>query len=151
MGGIFISYRRGDAAGMAGRVYDRLKQRLPRSDIFMDVDGLEAGVDFVNQLEAKLAKCDVLVAIMGPGWIDARDPSGARRLDSATDFVRKEITTALGRGIKVVLHEVLRHNDVADLYAIAQPARHASEDNALCTEALNQGRSGCGCGNLANF
>ena len=47
-GGAFISYRREDAAGFAGRLCDSLERLLPNEPIFRDVDGLSPGQDFVD-------------------------------------------------------------------------------------------------------
>ncbi len=99
---VFISYRRDDSAGHAGRVHDRLEREFGRDLLFMDVDAIPLGADFVDVLTGEVAKCDVLLAILGPGWIDARDEAGGRRLDSEHDFVRIEIATALKRGIPVI-------------------------------------------------
>jgi TPR repeat protein len=100
---IFISYRREDSQYQADRLHAALKPHVadPR-DIFIDVDNIPVGVDFVDHLATQVAKCDVLLALIGPGWLNARDPkTGERRLDSADDFVRIEIATALKRGIRV--------------------------------------------------
>jgi Bacterial protein of unknown function (DUF937)/TIR domain len=99
---IFISYRRDDSAGHAGRVFDRLQQEFGQDLLFMDVDAIPLGVNFVRVLRAEVAKCDVLLAIIGPRWLDARDDDGHRRLDNPTDFVRIEISTALQRDIPVI-------------------------------------------------
>jgi hypothetical protein len=60
------------------------------------------GAEFVNVLNAEGAKCDVLLAVFGPHWVDARDEVGRRRLDNDHDFVRIEIAAALKRGIPVI-------------------------------------------------
>jgi formylglycine-generating enzyme required for sulfatase activity len=96
---IFISYRRGDAAGYAGRIHDRLEREF---DLFMDVDAIPLGVNFVNFLCEEVAKCDWLLAIIGSGWLDARDDDGNRRLDNPHDFIRIEIAAALKREIPVI-------------------------------------------------
>jgi len=99
---VFISYRRDDSAGHAGRVHDRLEREFGRDLLFMDVDAIPLGVDFVEEVSARVAECNFLLAIIGPSWLDARDKSGNRRLDSAHDFVRIEIATALKRNIRVI-------------------------------------------------
>ena len=99
---VFISYRRDDSAGHAGRVHDRLERELGRDLLFMDVDAIPLGADFVEVLGAEVGKCDVLLAIIGPGWLEARDDIGQRRLDNEQDFVRVEIAAALKRGIPVI-------------------------------------------------
>jgi formylglycine-generating enzyme required for sulfatase activity len=99
---VFISYRHDDSAGHAGRVHDRLVQAFGRDLLFMDVDAIPLGVDFIKVLREEVAKCDVLLAVIGTHWLDARDEEGKRRLDSINDFVRIEIATALQRGIPVI-------------------------------------------------
>jgi formylglycine-generating enzyme required for sulfatase activity len=102
MAGIFINYRRDDAPGVAGRLGDRLAKSFSRRAIFMDVDAMRPGLDFVKQLEEQVSKCDVLLAIIGPNWSKATDEKGQRRLDSARDYVRIEIASALQREIPVI-------------------------------------------------
>src|ERR1700744_3357144 len=102
MAGIFINYRRDDAPGVAGRLADRLANSFSRRAIFMDVDAVRPGLDFVKQLEEQVSKCDVLLAIIGPNWSKAADEKGQRRLDSARDYVRIEIASALKREIPVI-------------------------------------------------
>jgi hypothetical protein len=99
---IFISYRRDDSAGHTGRVFDRLRGEFGQDALFMDVDAIPLGANFVQVLRAEVAKCDVLLAIIGPNWLDARDDNGHRRLDNPVDFVRVEIATALQRDIPVI-------------------------------------------------
>jgi len=101
-GGIFISYRRDDAKHAAGRLVDRLAKTYARSQLFMDVDGIEPGLDFERVLSEKVEACDVLLAVIGPGWLDAKDSAGTRRLDKPDDFVRIEIAAALARDVRVI-------------------------------------------------
>lgn len=99
---LFISYRRTDSAGYSGRVHDRLQREFGDNLLFMDVDSIPLGTNFVKMLGEEVAKCDVLLAVIGPGWLEAHDEKGNRRLDNPDDFVRIEIGTALKRGIPVV-------------------------------------------------
>ena len=99
---IFISYRRDDAPGSTGRLYDRLADSFPREALFMDVDAMVPGVDFVRELDDAVQGCDVLLAVIGRHWLDAATPSGVRRLDDPEDFVRVEVQTALRQGIRVI-------------------------------------------------
>lgn len=101
-GKIFINYRRDDSIGTAGRLHDRLAQTFGRDQLFMDVDHIPAGVDFVGHLNVQVAACDVFLAIIGPNWLDAKDESGQRRLDKPDDFVTIEIAAALARNIRVI-------------------------------------------------
>ncbi len=101
-GRIFISYRRIDSAGYAGRIYDRLVASFGENAIFMDVDTIEGGVDFIKVLEDAVQSCDVLIALIGRQWLSVTDKDGKRRLDSPEDFVRIEIAVALKRNIRVI-------------------------------------------------
>ena len=99
---VFISYRRDDSAGYAGRVRDRLERELGRDLLFMDVDAIPLGSNFSKVLHEEVAKCGVLLAMIGPSWPDAHDEHGNRRLDDPNDFVRIEIAAALHRNIPVI-------------------------------------------------
>jgi hypothetical protein len=99
---VFISYRRDDSAGSAGRLHDRLALEFGRDLLFMDVDAIPLGLNFVKVLHEEVAKCNVLLAVIGPNWLSARDDQGNRRLDDPHDFVRVEIAAALQRDIPVI-------------------------------------------------
>src|SRR5215468_168796 len=101
-GKIFINYRRDDAIGMAGRLYDRLAQAFGKRNVFMDVDHIPAGVDFVAYLNSQVAGCDVFLALIGPGWLHSKDERGIRRLDNPDDFVTIEMAAALARDVRVI-------------------------------------------------
>jgi len=101
-GKIFINYRRDDSIGMAGRLHDRLAQTFGRDKLFMDVDHIPAGADFVAHLNNQVAECDVVLAIIGPYWLRAKDKAGQRRLHQPDDFVAIEIAAALARDTLVI-------------------------------------------------
>jgi len=102
MSRIFINYRRQDTEGYVGRLYDHLTQHFERGDIFMDVDSISPGADFVKTLEDAVAACDVFIAMIGPQWLTITDNGGTRRLDQWNDFVRIEIASALKQGKLVI-------------------------------------------------
>src|SRR5262245_25489754 len=83
-GRIFISYRRGDDQAAAGRLYDRLLQHFDREQLFMDVDAIEPGVDFVKSLDEQVAACIAFIAVIGPRWLNARNNDGAPRSEEHT-------------------------------------------------------------------
>jgi hypothetical protein len=96
---IFISYRREDDAGIAGRISDLLADTFK---VYIDVDTRRFGYDFVDRITEAVAKCEVLIAVIGPTWLDTCDKAGNRRLDDPDDWVRLEIAAALKRQIPVV-------------------------------------------------
>ena len=102
MTSLFISYRRDDAAGHAGRLYDRLSARFGADQVFIDHYDLAPGQDFPKAIDANLARADVVLALIGPRWVDARDAQGRSRLAQADDFVRLELLAALGAGKRVI-------------------------------------------------
>src|SRR5215469_12426095 len=101
MSGIFISYRREDSCAYAGRLYDHLVDRFGKDRVFMDVDSIGPGDDFIEVLQNTVSSCDVLIAVISKRWLIATDPNG-RRLDHPEDFVRVEISTALSRNVRVI-------------------------------------------------
>src|SRR5215831_1641258 len=99
---IFINYRREDSIGATGRLHDRLARTFGHKNIFMDVDDIPAGVDFAKYLSDQVVASRVLLAVIGPTWLDAKDKTGRRRIDDPDDFVAIEITAALARNIRVI-------------------------------------------------
>jgi formylglycine-generating enzyme required for sulfatase activity len=101
---VFISYRRHDSRYQARMIYDAFQRALPREHLFMDIDSIPPGADFVEILERWVGECEIMLALIGSGWLHATDPkTRRRRLDNQHDFVRIEIREALKRGIPVVL------------------------------------------------
>jgi len=100
-GRVFISYRREDSSGYARAVYNELRGQLGPDNIFMDVDTLEPGVDFIKAIESAVGRCDILLALIGPHWLDSGEGE-VPRLHSENDYVRTEIATALRRDIRVI-------------------------------------------------
>jgi hypothetical protein len=93
---VFVSYRRQDAAGFAGRIHADLARRLGADTVFRDV-GIEPGVPYVEHINQLLGSCRVLLAVIGPEWATVTDRHGRRRLDDPEDLVRLEIEGALKR------------------------------------------------------
>jgi len=102
MAKVFLSYRRGDSADVTGRIDDRLVDSFGRDNVFKDIDSIPLGVDFREHLTDAVGGCDVLLVVIGEGWLRAEDESGSRRLDDNADFVRIEVEAALQRDIPVV-------------------------------------------------
>ena len=104
---IFINYRREDTAGHVHSLFEALTKRFGAARVFRDIDGIDAGTDFVAALHRELESCLVMLVVIGHEWLTVQDPKlKTRRLDDSTDFVRLEVATAL-RNDKVRVIPVL--------------------------------------------
>ncbi len=114
MARIFISYRRDDSAGEAGRLRDRLAERFGDDQLFMDVEALGPGTDFPAAIERALDRCRLCLVVIGRRWLE---PGERRRLEDPGDFVHLEVASVLRRGIPVipVLVQGARMPKAADL------------------------------------
>ena len=101
MASIFISYRHSDAAGHAGRLYDKFAERFGEANVFKDLDSLEPGANFAEVIEDTISRCDALIAVIGKDWL-APNPDGSSRLKSRNDWVRLELVAALSRKLRIV-------------------------------------------------
>lgn len=124
--GVFLSYRREDAAPYARLLKSEFRERIPSAQIFMDLDSIEAGTDFAEVIRAAVDSCAVLVALIGRRWATLTDEDGRRRLDDPDDYVRFEVRVALERGARVIPvlldgAEPLQKQDLpADLHKLAR-------------------------------
>ncbi len=99
---VFISYRRDDTSGYAGRLYDQISASFGAEHVFMDVATIEPGSDFVEVIEQRVGACDALIALIGKNWLASKDEQNRLRLGSSNDFVSVEITAALKRNVEVI-------------------------------------------------
>ncbi len=99
---VFLCYRRDDSSGYAGHLYMDLVDRFGQPNVFMDIDSLDPGVDFLEAIDHTLARCDTVLVLIGRGWLTATGPDGERRLDNPDDFVRLEIEAALSAKHRVI-------------------------------------------------
>ena len=100
--GVFLSYRREDAGAYARLLQEELSKSLPEARVFMDLDSIEAGLDFAEVIGEALDSCAVFVALIGPQWVTLTDDKGRPRLYNPDDWVRLEVQTALDRGVRVI-------------------------------------------------
>ena len=99
---IFISYRRDDTAGRAGRLFDVLVARFGARNVFQDVAAIEPGTDFTKRVDDAIAQSDAVLVVIGADWLTMRDPGGTPRLDEPDDDVRREVGAALAADVRVV-------------------------------------------------
>ncbi|MHC4560060.1 MAG: 4Fe-4S binding protein [Planctomycetota bacterium] len=123
MARIFISYRRDDSSGYAGRLYDRLAEMFGRQEMFMDVDDIQPGLDFVEVIREAVWSCDVFIVLIGKRW-------RPQRLRDPKDPVRIEIMTAFEKGIHVI-PVLIDGAKMPPGEALPQPLEKLSRLNAL--------------------
>jgi hypothetical protein len=98
---VFISYRRDDAAGFAHAIHDRLVENLPKDQVFMDVVGIDPGVDFVEKLKSTVNQCSVMLALIGKRWL-GENGEGKTRIHEPHDWIHTEVSAAIERGVRVI-------------------------------------------------
>ena len=101
MAGIFISYRRDDSQGFAGRLADDLTEILGPDLVFRDVE-IPAGYDFTEVLNRAVAACDVLLVVIGRNWQAPSARTAKSRLFDPVDWVRAEIESAFDQEKHVI-------------------------------------------------
>lgn len=102
MSKIFVSYRRADSQGWAGRLGEALAREFGDVACFFDIESIAPGDDFTAATGVALASSETMLVLIGPRWLSANFPDGSRRLDDPRDFVRIEIATGLARGFRVI-------------------------------------------------
>jgi hypothetical protein len=101
MGGIFINYRKGPHTGQVEALHDRLAEHFGADQVFLDLS-MHPGARYPDELRARVAVCEVFLAIIHPGWSTDADATGRPRITLEDDWVRKEIALALEHGRTVI-------------------------------------------------
>lgn len=130
MSSIFISYRRVGALVHARALFERLRHEFGPNEVFIDLEGVDYGLDFIDILNEQLNGCQVMLAVIDPQWATATDRQGRRRIDREFDYVRVEIVTALGRGIRTV-PVLIDGAEMPDASDLPEPLRPLTRRNAL--------------------
>jgi hypothetical protein len=133
---IFISYRREEASGHAGRIYDAMVARFGEDNVFMDVD-IAPGVDFVDHITNVVSSCTVLIAVMGKSWAETPGPDGLPRLQDEADFVRLEVGTAVQNPDVTVIPALVDKARMPRAEQLPEEMRPLARRNAL---ELSDGR-----------
>ena len=128
---IFISYRRDDSAGYAGRLFDFLCARFGSKNVFMDIDTIEPGDDFRKVVRNAVGTCDVVLVLIGKQWLNMTDATGQRRLDDSGDWVRVEVATALANPAVRVIPVLVRGAPMPGEYELPEDLKELSWRNAL--------------------
>ena len=102
MSSVFVSYRRADAQGWAGRLGADLAAAFGDVARFFDLASIPPGADFRLAIERAIADANAVLVLIGPRWLDLRGAQGQRRLDDPDDVVAAEIAQALKHGGPVI-------------------------------------------------
>ena len=130
MPGIFLSYRRADAAASAGRLFTSLSQHVGAENVFRDVASIEAGEDFEHAIRDAVEKAAVVLIVIGPRWLDLRTGDGTRRIDEPLDYVRREIELALSSDA-LVIPILVEGATVPTAESLPTPIRDLTKRNAV--------------------
>ena len=130
MAEIFVSYRRADAAGTAGRLFDRLAEHFGAAQVFRDVEDIEAGDPFERVIRDALGSAGAVLVVIGPRWLDARRSDGIRRIDDPRDYVRREIEVALASDA-VVIPVLVENAVLPEAERLPESIRELIRRNAL--------------------
>ena len=98
---IFINYRRTDSSAHAGRLCDSLTTYFGADRMFIDIDRIKGGENFVKAIEGVLDSTAAMLVVIGTDWLTVSGEKG-RRLDDPQDYVRLEIMTALEKGLPII-------------------------------------------------
>ncbi len=127
---VFISYRRGETAGHAGRLFDAMAERFGERNVFMDVD-MEPGIDFPSRIKEVIGACRVLVVVMGPQWATLPGDEGLPRVADPEDFVRMEVEAALRRPEVTVIPVLVAGAQMPEPEKLPEGLRELANRNAL--------------------
>jgi len=92
---IFISYRRADSKEQADHLYNDLQREFGKDQVFMDTSSIHLGDPWPEKLDATLKSAQMVLIVIGPGWLEAKDENGVRRIENKDDWVRLELTKSL--------------------------------------------------------
>jgi hypothetical protein len=99
---IFISYRRMDSIETSNSIQRELSAIFGEENVFTDFQRIPAGSDYYQEIEREIGKCDTVLVLIGPNWLNAREKDRRRRLESKDDMVRMEILAAINRQVAIV-------------------------------------------------
>ena len=131
---VFISYRRDDAASEAGRLADAINHHFGEESAFLDTSDTRVGENWPEALRRGVEGASVVVAVIGPEWILARDEYGRRRIDDTDDWVRQELQLALEHGT-TIMPLLVRHSRMPPREALPRAIGSLSESQAFAIRA----------------
>jgi tetratricopeptide (TPR) repeat protein len=99
---VFINYRGEDSHSYGALLYTELARQFGTEHVFLDAESIPPGTDFVEELLQRVRSARLLLAVIGPRWLTATDPTGRRRIDDPADWIRRELVEAFTAGVRVI-------------------------------------------------
>lgn len=100
---VFINYRSEDSDTGGALLYQHLTGHFGSELVFLDCESIPAGADFVAQLLGRVRSARILLAVIGPHWLTATNPTtGQRRIDDPADWIRRELAEAFAARVRVI-------------------------------------------------
>ena len=127
---VFISYRRSDTEMAAGRLREAIAQRFGEQQTFRDKEDISPGLDWLNEIQQAIGTNAIVLALIGPTWLTARDSEGRRRLDSPDDANRVEIEAAFANDVPVI-PVLVQAATMPDANELPEAVRALARRNAL--------------------
>jgi TIR domain len=127
---VFISYRREETAGHAGRLYDALVAHFGDDNVFMDVE-MAPGIDFVERISFAVGACRALVVVIGRCWAQPTEGRASARIADPDDFVRLEVEMALRSPDVTVIPVLVGGARMPDPAELPESLRPLTRRNAL--------------------
>jgi tetratricopeptide (TPR) repeat protein len=100
---VFINYRGEDSHTCGALLYEHLTGRFGKDLVFLDCESIPAGADFVEELLGRVRSARIVLAVIGPSWLTAINPTtGRRRIEDPADWIRRELAEAFAAGVRVI-------------------------------------------------
>ena len=144
MPGVFLSYRRNDSGGWAGRLRDHLALRYGDDRVWQDVEDLTVGSDYLPQILKNIAAADAVLIVIGPHWLDELPTGGKTRLANPKDVLRTEIVHALKRKSGVI-PTLVGGASMPDPRDLPRPDCAAGETQRHRDQSTRTGPAPCNC------
>jgi hypothetical protein len=85
---LFVNYRRADESVFVELLRTHFMFRYERENVFMDFYSIPPFTRFADYIKSKVSECDVMVAIIGPRWLELLRDKEAK---GEPDYARIEL------------------------------------------------------------
>ena len=97
-----MSYRRDDTQAYTGRLHDSLVRHINPKRLFMDLDKIRGGINFMDAINSAIDSAQVMIVVIGPKWLSIAYENSPPRILDPNDFVHQEVALGLKRSIHVL-------------------------------------------------